>query len=172
MTAAELQSKGVCLELTPHGTLKVKSETPLDKATAKMLKANRDNLVKELASEVTGRKQNHGSELASRESTLLELLTVPNKGNGEKSTCVDFLEAELLTRAEALITLYGPLRVDSGMNGCALNITHPETLVQLHNLWPWGIIQTHNRIPVMKWGNVPAKIDDLEEGELLNGLAT
>ena len=63
--------------------------------------------------------------------------------------------ADLLARAEALITLYGPLKVDSGMNGSASGILEPETLVRLYLKWPWGIIGTSEGRGLMKWGTPP-----------------
>ena len=63
--------------------------------------------------------------------------------------------SDLLARAEALITLYGPLKVDSGVNGCATDVLEPEMLVRLYLKWPWGIIGTQNRVAVMQWGTPP-----------------
>jgi hypothetical protein len=62
---------------------------------------------------------------------------------------------DLIARAEILITLYGPLRVESGVNGSAEGIVSPEALVRLYHAWPWGIISTQNGVALMKWGEVP-----------------
>lgn len=61
----------------------------------------------------------------------------------------------LVARAELLITLYGPLTVDSGPHGCEVGVTDPHALVALYHQRPWGVIGTGNRIALMQWGEVP-----------------
>lgn len=59
---------------------------------------------------------------------------------------------DLLDQAEALITLYGPLKVDCGVYAFAAHIIRPSTLVELRLSYPEGLIMTAKNVPVMQWG--------------------